>query len=231
MSPADWMDLVWRHLSLSLLAVGGAITLAPALHDFHVREHHWLSDGDFAQAVTLAQAAPGPNALFIALLGWQAGLATATTHGAGPALALLHGLMAALLSLAAILLPSSLLTLTLTRWTQRHRQHLAVRAFRQGMSPLVIGVLLATSTLLLRGQTVAPVGAMADASGSAGVAAVAPATAASGAGALAALSTVTWHHAAPWAIAATVALLVLRSRVHMLWLLGAGALAGGLGWL
>ncbi len=208
MSPADWLDLVWRHLSLSLLAVGGAITLAPALHDFHVREHHWLSDGDFAQAVTLAQAAPGPNALFIALLGWQAGLATATTHGAGPALALLHGLVAALLSLAAILLPSSLLTLTLTRWTQRHRQHLAVRAFRQGMSPLVIGVLLATSTLLLRGQT-----------------------AASGAGPLGALSPVTWHQAAPWAIAATVALLVLRSRVHMLWLLGAGALGGGLGWL
>ncbi|NDY93117.1 chromate transporter [Ideonella livida] len=193
MSPTDWLDLIWRHLTLSLLAVGGAITLAPALHQYHVGEHAWLSEAEFAQALTLAQAAPGPNALFIALLGWQVGLHSAA---GGPWWWQgLCGLAAALAVLAALLLPSSLLTLTLTRWTQRHRQHLGVRAFRQGLAPVVVGVLGAASMLLLQGQ-----------------------------------SGGRWPEAR-WAVAGVVMLLVWRTKLHLLWMLAAGAALGSLGYL
>ena len=49
-----------------------------------------------------------------------------------------------------VLAPSSLLTIWATRWCQRHRDRLGVLAFRQGMAPIVVGVLLATSWLLGR---------------------------------------------------------------------------------
>lgn len=151
MSLADWMTLAGLHLSLSLLAVGGAVTLAPALHLHLVRELAWLSPAQFTQALVLAQAAPGPNVLFIALLGWQVGVGGS---GAAPAsaAALVSGLCGALLSLAAVLLPSSLLALGVTRWIGRHQQHLAVQAFRLGLAPVVIGVLMSTATLLLQGE-------------------------------------------------------------------------------
>ena len=57
MSPADWGQLLLFHLSISLLAVGGAITLVPDLHRFLAGEQHWLTDLQFNQSVTLAQAA------------------------------------------------------------------------------------------------------------------------------------------------------------------------------
>ena len=72
---------------LWLLAVGGAITTAPDMHRFVVDEHHWLTDAQFSASVALAQAAPGPNVLFVAVIGWNVAgplgaLATMVRHPA-----------------------------------------------------------------------------------------------------------------------------------------------------
>ena len=56
---------------LSLFAVGGAITTAPDMHRYVVDEHHWISDAQFTASIAIAQAAPGPNVLFVAILGWN----------------------------------------------------------------------------------------------------------------------------------------------------------------
>ncbi len=70
----EWFDLFLHYVSLSLLSIGGAITTAPDMHRYLVEQQHWLSDGQFNASVALAQAAPGPNVLFIALLGWNVGM-------------------------------------------------------------------------------------------------------------------------------------------------------------
>jgi chromate transporter len=46
------------------------------------------------------------------------------------------------------MLPSSILTYTATRWAHRHRENLGIRAFKSGMAPIVIALLLATAWLL-----------------------------------------------------------------------------------
>ena len=74
LSSADWLDMFQHFASLSLLAVGGAITTAPDMHRYLVDETHWLSDAQFTSSIALAQAAPGPNILFVALMGWNVGL-------------------------------------------------------------------------------------------------------------------------------------------------------------
>ena len=71
MSPADLLGLFGHFLLLSLLAIGGAITTAPDMHRYLVTEHGWITDGQFTTSVALAQAAPGPNLLFVAVLGWN----------------------------------------------------------------------------------------------------------------------------------------------------------------
>ena len=81
LAPADWLDLLAHFLSLSLLAVGGAISTAPDMHRYLVDARHWLSEGQFTSSIALAQAAPGPNVLFVALMGWNVGL----NAGGGPA--------------------------------------------------------------------------------------------------------------------------------------------------
>jgi chromate transporter len=186
MTTADWFGFALHMVGLSMLAVGGAIAVAPDLHRYLVLEQRWLTDPEFAASIALAQASPGPNVLFVALLGWNVGL-----HGGGqPAAGL--GLV---LAMVGMLLPSSLFTLTITRWAQRHREDRSVRAFKQGMAPVVVGLLLATAWILVVGQP-GP------------------------------------HGLAPLvAVAFVVAMLVWRTRLHLLWMLGAGAVAGALGWI
>ena len=63
---AGLLGLFTHFLVLSLLAVGGAITTAPDMHRYLVTEQHWLSDAQFTSSIAIAQAAPGPNVLFVA---------------------------------------------------------------------------------------------------------------------------------------------------------------------
>jgi chromate transporter len=134
-------------MSLSLLAIGGAITTAPDMHRYLVSEQHWLSDSQFTTSVALAQAAPGPNVLFIALLGWNVGLNAAASAGGGVP-AWVYGVMGAAITMVGILLPSTTLTFAATRWAHKNRELRAVRAFKQGMAPIVIALLMATGWIL-----------------------------------------------------------------------------------
>ena len=180
----DWFTLFFHYLTLSLLSVGGAITTAPDMHRFLVDQQHWLTDAQFNASIAIAQAAPGPNVLFVALLGWNVGL------NAGGMLA---GLLGVLLSLLGILIPSTVLTYAAAQWGHRNRELRAVRAFKQGMAPIVVALLIATGWIL------------ASANGS---------------------SLKDWP---VWLVTMVTALIVWRTRTHLLWLLGAGALLGWYG--
>ena len=67
LTAAAWLSLFTHFTILSLLAVGGAITTVPDMQRFVVQEQGWISDAQFTASVALAQAAPGPNVLFVAV--------------------------------------------------------------------------------------------------------------------------------------------------------------------
>ena len=139
LSWADWMDLFAHYLMLSLMSVGGAISTTAEMHRYLVEQHHWLTQAQFNESIALAQAAPGPNVLFVALMGWNVGL------NAGSMAAALLGVATTMLG---ILLPSTVLTYVAAQWGHRNRHLRSVRAFKQGMAPLVIALLLSTSFIL-----------------------------------------------------------------------------------
>ena len=144
---ADWFALFAHFASLSLLGVGGALTTSPEMQRFLVQQQHWLSHEQFASSIVLAQAAPGPNILFVALMGWQIGLNAGGGLAAGPQ-AWLLALLGLLLAMLGCLLPSCTLNYLATRWAHRNQQLLAVRAFKTGMAAVVVGLLLALGWLL-----------------------------------------------------------------------------------
>lgn len=55
-----------------------------------------------------------------------------------------------------MLLPSTLLTLAASRWAHHNRERRCVRAFKQGMAPVVVGLLLATGWILGISQGATP---------------------------------------------------------------------------
>lgn len=132
LAAGDWLSLFTHFLTLSLLAVGGAITTVPDMQRFVVREQGWLTDAQFTASVALAQAAPGPNVLFVAVIGFNVG-----------------GLAGVAATMAGTLLPSTTLAFAATRWGERNRESRVLRAFTTGMAPLTIGLLVATSWILL----------------------------------------------------------------------------------
>ncbi len=189
---SDWLALFVHFMVLSLLSVGGAITTVPEMHRYLVTQQGWLNDAQFTSSIALAQAAPGPNVLFVALMGWNLGLNVAGGPGAGP-VAWGYALLGMLASMGGILLPSTTLTFLATRWGHQNRELRAVRAFKQGMAPIVVALLIATGWLLSA------------------------------------------SHNDPqrdwplWLLTAAATILVWRTRLHLLWLLGAGALLGAFG--
>lgn len=189
---ANWLELFTHFATLSLLGVGGAITTAPDMHRYLVHHHGWLSDAQFTSSIALSQAAPGPNVLFVALLGWNVGLNAAGGPATG-AIAWWTALLGVVVTLTAIMLPSSVLTYTATRWAHHNRELRAVRAFKTGMAPIVIALLIATGWLLSAAHDQ-------------------PAR--------------DWRL---WLLTAVATVIVWRTKLHLLWLLGTGALLGAFG--
>ena len=168
----DALPLLGQVLLLSLLAIGGAIVIVPELQRVMVGQMHLLTDPQFNASIAIAQASPGPNVLFIAVLGYQAG-----------------GLPLSALMLAAIMLPSTTLALAAANWARSRQDTLALRAFRAGLSPVTISLLAATGWILTAQHPTAPV----------------------------------------IILTAVTALLAWRTRIHVLWLIAAGAAAGAFG--
>ena len=186
LSGSDWLDLFGHYLLLSVMSVGGAISTSSEMHRYLVEQHHWLSQAQFSQSITLAQAAPGPNVLFVALMGWNVGMNAGSTGAA---------LLGVLVTMVGIMTPSTLITYTAARWGHRNRDLRAVRAFKQGMAPVVIGLLLSTAWILGGANG----GGLAD-----------------------------WRL---WVLSVVAGLLIWRTRIHLLWLLAAGAVLGACGFV
>ena len=182
----DWFLLFLNYMLLSMLSVGGVISTAPEMHRYLVDQQHWLIDAQFNSSIALAQAAPGPNVLFVALLGWNIGM-----NAGGIASAMLG----MLITMTGILLPSTTLAYLTSRWAHRNRELRGVRAFKQGMGPIVIALVIATGWILASA-----------------------------------------HHDPVrdwplWLLTAGTTLIVSLRRMHILWLLAAGAVLGWFGFV
>jgi chromate transporter len=184
---SDWLNLFGHFLLLSMMSIGGAISTTSEMHRFLVEQHHWLTQDQFNGAIALAQAAPGPNVLFVALMGWHVGMNAGSVGAA---------LLGVTVSMVGIMTPSTIITYAAARWGHRNRELRAVRAFKQGMAPVVIALLLSTAWIL---------GSSAGAS-----------------------DRTQWPS---WLLAVVAGLIIWRTRLHLLWLLAAGALLGVLGFV
>jgi len=174
MTSGPYLDLFLHFAALSLLAIGGALGTMPEMHRYLVDQRGWLTDAQFTDAVVIAQAAPGPNILFVTVLGWQAA-----------------GLPGAIAATVGLLLPSSVATFWGWRLARTRDGTPLVRAIRLGLSPIAIGLTAAAGWLVA--------------------------------------SNINGTQWPLWAVTVVSGVLVLRTRLNLLWLVGAGALLGALG--
>jgi chromate transporter len=127
------VKLAWHCVLWSLLSIGGNLVTLSDIHRYTVETEHWITDRQFVAFFALSQIAPGPNGLALVLIGQQAA-----------------GLPGALTTLAAKLIPSSLLAYRASAWFDRRADVPWVKIVRAGLAPVTVGLLLASSVVLAR---------------------------------------------------------------------------------
>ncbi len=127
-------SLFLHFLSLSVFATGGAMALASDMHRYVVDQHGLLNHTQFVNSIALAQAAPGPNLLFVTVMGWQ-----------------IAGLTGALATTLGLALPALIFPFAVSRLGRLKQFARTLSALQRGLGPVAIGLMAATCWLLVRG--------------------------------------------------------------------------------
>ena len=132
--PHVLVEIATRFAALSLVAIGGINAILPEIHRVVVDVEGWMTSGEFADLFALAQLAPGPNAMVVALVGWK-----------------VAGIPGALVATIAACGPSSLACYIAWHWADRLRQSPTRAIVQRALSPLAIGLIPASGYTLARG--------------------------------------------------------------------------------
>ena len=119
-------------LMLAFIAVGGAPSVLPEMHRYVVDVHAWLTSTQFAELYALAQVAPGPNVMYIPLMGWR-----------------IAGWAGAAATTIPFVMPSLTLTLLVAHLHARNPKAALGAAIRRGLTPITIGLIFASAWILL----------------------------------------------------------------------------------
>jgi len=125
------LSLSWVALKVGALSYGGGFVIIPLMQSDAVSHYHWMTAGQFLNAVALGQITPGPVVQTVAVVGYAA---------AGVGGALLAALVAFSPSFAFILLGGK-------RFDQI-RSNRSVRSFLDGAGPAAIGAILGSAVPL-----------------------------------------------------------------------------------
>ncbi len=126
--PGGTGALVWTALKVGALAFGGGFVIVPLMQSDAVGTYHWMTHGQFLNAVALGQVTPGPVTQTVAAVGYSAG-------------GLPAGLLAALVAFA----PSFSFILFGAARFERLLLDERVTAFLAGAAPAAAGAIIGSA--------------------------------------------------------------------------------------
>ncbi|HLX81537.1 MAG TPA: chromate transporter [Burkholderiales bacterium] len=125
------LQIAFYFALLSLVSVGGIPSVMPEMQRQVVDVQAWMSAAEFTQLFAIAQAAPGPNVLVTALIGWKV---------AGPA--------GGLVALAAFCGPAAALSYSVGGFWDRMRDAPWRKTFQRALIPISVGFIVSGGFVL-----------------------------------------------------------------------------------
>jgi len=116
--------LAWVAFKVGALSYGGGFVIIPLMQYDAVHRYHWMTDGQFLNAVALGQVTPGPVVQTVAVVGYAAA-----------------GIAGGLLAAAVAFTPSFLFVLFGAAHFDRLRADQRVQDFMTGAGPAVTGAI------------------------------------------------------------------------------------------
>jgi chromate transporter len=128
-------------LRIGSITFGGGFVMIPLIESEVVDTHHWLTHQEFADATALGQITPGPVLITATFIGYR-----------------VAGTLGALIATVSIFLPSFLITMAAGSSLRHFRDNKLVQSFLVGVTPAVVGLLVAAAITFGQAGIHTPIG-------------------------------------------------------------------------
>ena len=120
------LELALYFAMLSVISVGGISSILPEMQRIVVDVKGWVTPAEFTQLFAVSQAAPGPNILFMSLIGWK-----------------MAGIGGAVAALASFCFPAAVLAYWVGGLWEKFRDAPWVKLTKRALLPMTVGLALA----------------------------------------------------------------------------------------
>lgn len=129
-----YLQLFWEYFKIGLFTIGGGYAMIPMTQQV-VLKHGWLKVEELDNFIGVAESTPGPFAINLATF---VGMNVGATTGLG----IWGSFLGALISTVAVVLPSIIIIIVVTKLFARFKRSFAVQGVLYGIKPVVVGLIL-----------------------------------------------------------------------------------------
>ena len=129
-----YLHLFYTFFKIGLFGFGGGYAMLSMIQGEVVTRYGWLTSQEFTDIVAISQMTPGPI-----------GINSATYVG----FTATGNVWGAIIATFAVVLPSFILMLTISRFFLKYQKHPAVEAVFSGLRPAVVGLLASAALVLM----------------------------------------------------------------------------------
>lgn len=129
-----YIQLFYTFFKIGLFGFGGGYAMLSMIQGEVVTRYNWLSTQEFTDIVAISQSTPGPIGI------------NAATYVGFTATGSVWGSM---LATFAVVLPSFILMLTISKFFLKYQKHPVVEAVFSGLRPAVVGLLASAALVLM----------------------------------------------------------------------------------
>ena len=137
-----FVELLCSFLMIGLFSFGGGYGMLSVIQGEVVTRHAWLTAAEFTDIVAVSQMTPGPIGINSATYVGYTAVFNATGN---EVLAVLGSFTASF----AVMLPSIVLMLIVSRFFMKYSKHGSVEAVFKGLRPAVVGLIASAALLLM----------------------------------------------------------------------------------
>ncbi|MEG1838990.1 MAG: chromate transporter, partial [Bacteroidaceae bacterium] len=137
--------LFYTFFKIGLFGFGGGYAMLSMIQGEVVTRYAWLTSQEFTDIIAISQVTPGPIGINSAT---YVGYTAVCNAGFTPA----YGIIGSCIATFAVVLPSFILMLLISRFFLRYQKHPAVEAVFSGLRPAVLGLLSAAVLLLMTSE-------------------------------------------------------------------------------
>lgn len=129
-----YLQLFYTFFKIGLFGFGGGYAMLSMIQGEVVTQYGWLSSQEFTDIVAISQMTPGPI-----------GINAATYVGYTAS----GNVWGSVIATFAVVLPSFILMLTISKFFLKYQKHPAVESVFKGLRPAVVGLLASAALVLM----------------------------------------------------------------------------------